>query len=296
MSRRVGLLLVLHLSLGALSLGGLGALTAACTSTGSVQESRPLEASFGAFRTGAVEVDPTGLPQGTKDGELFLAYLESQLRSNGLLEPTPVDRGAQLLIRTRVMPSNTAEDDVRMLVDFIDAKSRRTIGQVTVTGNSLGTEGAAALRAAANEIIGYMRSNRGAIAKRASGAGAGAAPVIAAPPVAPAPATDGVVTAGACTTTCRPDSTSSVSADDLKKVADAFTPTLKEMRVCLDRVSAQAIHTVVILRFEGGALTQVRSDTGGYDDLACVHEARSRAPGLAIAAGANLRCEYRCAR
>ncbi|MBX3187620.1 MAG: hypothetical protein KF819_11420 [Labilithrix sp.] len=279
MLRGPAFLLLLSLFLGSI----------ACTSTGSVTEGRPLESPFAAYRTATIEVDAAGMPNGTKDGELFLAYLESQLRKNGLLEPVPLDRGAELILRTRMTPSHTAEDDVRMLVDFVDAKSRRTIGQITVTGNALGDKSAAALRAAANEIIGYMRSNRGA-GKRAP------AIVGAAPAAPPAPtATPGVYAAGGCTTTCRPDATSTVSADDLGRVSEGFTPMLREMRTCLDRVSAQAIHPVIILRFEApGVLTQLRSDTGGYDDLACVYDARSRPPGLTITAPASVRCELRC--
>jgi len=69
------------------------------------------------------------------------------------------------------------------------------------------------------------------------------------------------------------------------------------MRVCLDRVSAQAIHPAVILRFEGnGQLSHVRVDTGGYDELNCVQDARSRPPPIVVGRPASVRCEYRCAR
>jgi hypothetical protein len=84
---------------------------------------------------------------------------------------------------------------------------------------------------------------------------------------------------------------------DQSHVAEAFHPMLKEIRGCLDRVSAQGIHPAVIVRFEGnGQLTNVRVDTGGYDDQQCVQDARSKAPPVTIGRPASLRCEYRCAK
>lgn len=274
--------------------GALGAgLPLACASGGGLVETRPLTADFDGYRTGAVEVEPAGLEGGAKGGQDFLAYLEAELKKGGVVEPLPIDQGAQLIVRVRAAANNSGEDDVRVSVDFIDARSRQTIGQVTVSGGASDKSGAA-MRRVADDVVAYMRKNRrvppGAKNKPGAAAAASVAPVPAGPVA-------GVVASGACKITCTPDSASSVVPDDQNRVAEAFQPMLKEIRVCLDRVSAQGIHPAVIVRFEGGGqLTNVRVDTGGYDEQQCVQDARSKAPPVTIGRPASLRCEYRCAK
>ena len=58
-----------------------------CSKAGSVNESRPLTKDFDGYKTGAVEVDTAGLEGGGKGSQEFLAYLEKQLKTNGVLEP-----------------------------------------------------------------------------------------------------------------------------------------------------------------------------------------------------------------
>jgi hypothetical protein len=73
---------------------------------------------------------------------------------------------------------------------------------------------------------------------------------------------------------------------------------LNDVRVCLDRISAQAIQPAVILRFESqpGQLTQLKLDAGGYDEMSCVQDARSRPPHVMVTRASSVRCEYRCAK
>ncbi len=271
-----------------------------CAKTSSVVESRPLTADFDGYQTGAVEINPQNIEGGEKASRELLQYLEAKLRQGGVLEPIDADKGAQLLLRVHAT-SLSGEEDVRLLVDFIDAKTGETIGQIAISANALGGNGSAALRRVADEVVTYMRTNRRAAvsakASRGSQGSAASAPTVLAPASAATerPAAAGVVTSGGCTTTCTPDSSSALSPDDQKKVADGLTPLLKELRVCLDRVNAQEIHPAVIGRFEtNGAMSQVRVDAGGFDNLACVQEARSRAPQVMISRGASVRCEYRC--
>ena len=278
-------------------------LLLACAKTSSITEQRPLVADFDGYRSGAVEIDPRNMVGGEKGSRELLTYLEAKLKQGGVLEPIEASKGAQLILRIRAT-SLTGEDDVRFIVDFVDAKTGETIGQVVISANSLGNKGNAALRRVADEIVTYMRTNRRApvVAKAspaAKGGSAASAPTVLAPAGAATdrPVGPGVVTSGGCTTTCTPDSSSAFDADDQKKIADGFQPLLKLVRVCLDRVNAQEIRPAVIARFEtSGAMSALKVDAGGYDDLACVQDARSHAQPLTISRGASVRCEYRCAK
>jgi hypothetical protein len=270
----------------------VSSLTTACGH--GVVESRPLTADFDGYRSGAVEVEPPGIEGGPKGGEQFVAYLQAELKKNGILEPLPLDRGAQLVVRVRAASNNSGEDDVRVLVDFIDGRSRQTIGQITVGANGLEKPGAA-MRSVGDQIVAYMRSHR-----RTSPTTKANRDVTATLPSAAA-ATEqagGVATSGSCKTTCTPDATSALPPEDLTRLAEAFQPMLKDVRVCLDHISAQAINPALILRFESqpGQLTQLKLDAGGYDEMTCVQDARSRTPVLTVARASSVRCDYRCAR
>ena len=279
------------------------ALSSACAKTSMLVESRPLKADFDTYRSGAVEVDPTNMEGGVKGSQELLTVLEGRLKQAGVLTLVAADKGAQLIIRIRAA-ANAGEDDVRILVGFIDAKTGATIGEVSVTANDLGKKRGAALRRVADEIVTYMRTHRAApVSAKAGQSGvngsAASAPTVLAPAAAATerPAAAGVLKVGACTTTCTPDSSSALTPDDQKNIADSLQPMLKDVRVCLDRVNAQQIHPAVIARFESnGRLSQLKIDAGGYDDLACVNEVRSRPPQVTVSRGASVRCEYRCGK
>ena len=269
-------------------------LSVGCSKSGSVTESRPLTAQFDGYRTGAVEVDPAGLEGGQKGSEELLGYIESELKNSGVLTPLSVEQGAQLIVRVRHGGNNLGEEDVRVIVDFIDAKNHATFGQISVSANGLGEKGGAQMRRVALAISSYMKNNRH-VTPVAKGR-RNDAPTTIAPPVEGPVA--GVVTSGACKTTCTPDASSSLPPEDQTRLAETFAPMLKEMRGCLDRINADSINPVIILRCEpNGLLSQLKVDTGGYDDLACMHDARSKVPQFAaMTRGASVRCEYRCAR
>jgi hypothetical protein len=259
-----------------------------CSKAGSVVESRPLTTQFDKYRTGAVQVVPEGLEGGPKRSEELLAQLERDLKATGVLHPLAVDQGAELIVRVR-KGANLGDEEARVLVDFIDAKSRATIGQITVSANGFGEKDGQSMRRVATAIAEYMRSNR----RAPPTAKGNAAPVIVTAPTAERPSA-GVATSGVCKTTCTSDS---LPMEDQTRLAEGIQPMLKEMRVCLDRVNADSINPAVIARFESnGLMSALKSDTGGYDDSACVQTARSKPPNVAVSRAASARCEYRCMR
>lgn len=271
-------------------------LAGGCSKAGSVVESRPLAADFDAYRTGAVEVVPEGLEGGQRMSERLLAYLEKELKANGVLSPLPVDQGAQLIVRVRHAATNLGEEDVRVICDFIDARTRETFGQLSISANGLGENDGASMRRVAGSIVTYMRSNRHA-SPAAKGHRVASSPSALPTPVAATAPAAGVASSGACTTTCTPDASSAVAPEEQTRIAEAFQPMLKQMRLCLDRVNAESIQPAVLLRFEAnGLLSGLRVDAGGYETLACVEDARSRPPQVGISRAASLRCGYRCTR
>ena len=43
-------------------------------------------------------------------------------------------------------------------------------------------------------------------------------------------------------------------------------------------------------------MSGLKIDAGGYDDLVCVQDARSRPPRVTVSRAASVRCEYRCGK
>lgn len=263
-----------------------------CSKAGSVNESRPLTKDFDGYKTGTVEVDTAGLEGGGKGGPELRSYLEKQLETNGVLQPLSVAQGAQLIVRVRAAP-NSGDEEPHVFVDFVDARSRETVGQLLVSATGLGEKDGASRRRVATAIADYMRKNRRAPPTEGPKGGAVGASVT--------PTTDrplaGVATAGACKTVCTTDSSSSLPIEDQTRLAEGFLPMLEDIRTCLDRINAESIHPAVILRFEpNGLLSQLKIDAGGYDEMSCMQNARSRTPHLALSRAASVRCEYRCAR
>lgn len=260
-----------------------------------VNEARPLQVSMDDYKTATIEFDPKSTDNGEKAAPGFIAYLETKMKTVGAFEPAPPG-AAQMIIRIRPGPGNGMDDDLHLVVDLIDAKTRATVGQLEITTSATGGKAEAALRRAGDDIATYIREHRRAPLKISKGntdivasspttADAGAAP------------TPGVVVKDNCTTTCRSDSTSVVPPEDLQRIAERVAPTLGQARICLDRVSAQNINPSIIVRFEtAGQLISLKLDAGGYDELACILDAKSRVPMLTTSRQASLRCEHRCQR
>lgn len=270
-----------------------GAALVACARNGTTVESRELTTStFDAYRTAAIEVDPKGFANQDNDPRVMLGYVESRLRSAAVLQPTPLDAGAELIVRARLSTSD--DDDLHFIVDFVDAKSRQTIGQIKVSGAAIGDRTDVAMRHAADEIVEYVKRHRKS--RIAQGADTAPAPQWE-PAESAASARTADVQVGNCLTTCSPDSLSAVSPDERARVTAAMAPWLTEVQKCLERASAVGIHPAAIVRFDaGGVLASFRTDTGGYEHLACVEAAQQRPPAISIARAAALRCEHRCAR
>lgn len=279
-------------ALGALGVLGATALLPACSHTSTVNESRALSVDLDMYRTGTVEVEPKGLDE--KEIASFLAYLETKLKATGALEPVPADKGPDLVVRVRNSPSATGDEDLRMLVDFVDTKTRATVGQIVVTGTATSDRQATAFVRAADEIAGYLRSSRKQPASASKGRGGGAP---AAATLASEEPNGGVVKEGKCTTTCRTDTGSDLPPADRQRVADATHPMLSSARACLDRMNAQAVEPTTIFRFEQrGQMLSMKIDAGGFEDLACIAELRSRPPTVTVSGPGSVRCEHRCAK
>jgi hypothetical protein len=131
-------------------------------------------------------------------------------------------------------------------------------------------------------------------------AAAAPAPVVTAAPgttTTAAPTAAGPATAsdGPCKTTCGVDASSSLPPDETKKIATALVPMMRELKGCLARVGAQNIRPVVFARFgENGKAEMPRIDVGGYENLACVNDAKTKPIEATTSHGAIVRCEQRC--
>jgi hypothetical protein len=128
----------------------------------------------------------------------------------------------------------------------------------------------------------------------ASGAGnAGGAAAAPAPVVASSGSE--VDNAPGCVSTCSADATSPLPHVDELQIADRVRRVLGAARQCLQRVGGDKIRPAVLLRFTvAGAMTNVRFDLGGYEDLGCAKELPRQVPRLAASRGTTVRCELRC--
>ncbi|MBS2015006.1 MAG: hypothetical protein JST00_19095 [Deltaproteobacteria bacterium] len=260
-----------------------------------VNEARPLTVSMDDYKTAAVDFDPKSTDLGEKATPGFVAYLETRLKGMGAFEPAPKE-SAQMIIRVRPGVGSGLDEDLHLAVDLVDTKTRQTVGQLQITASAPGGKAEIGLRKVAEGIAQYIRDQRRAPLKVTKGnSDVTASPLASEGPAAPPP--PGVVVKDRCTTTCKSDSTSMVPPDDLQRVAERLSPTLGQVRVCLDRVSAQNIEPTIIVRFESaGQMISLKLDAGGYDELACIVDARSRVPALTTSRAASLRCEHRCQR
>lgn len=257
-----------------------------------VVEARPLTVAMDDYKTATIDFDSKSVENGEKAGPGFIAYLETKLKTTGAFEPASAE-AAQMIIRVR--PASGTDDDLHLVVDFVDTKTRATVGQLEITATASGGKSEVALRKAADGIAAYVRDHRRAPLKIAKG-NTDVTPSTFSAPSAAAPL-PGVVVKDNCTTTCKSDSTTAATPEDLQRVADRVAPTLGQMRVCLDRVSAQNINPSMILRFESAGLpTSVRLDAGGYEELACVLDAKAKMTPLTTSRTTSLRCDLRCQR
>lgn len=110
-------------------------------------------------------------------------------------------------------------------------------------------------------------------------------PVVAVEPTAP----------NTCKTTCVPTDSSGLTREEAERVATSLEPLMKELRGCLDRIGGQAIRPAAFLRYTGpGVAPVVRIDVSGYEEMACVKDAESRARVSGASHVGMLRCEARC--
>ncbi len=270
-----------------------GALTLGAVACGKgANEARPLTVSMDDYKTGTIDLDPRVVDNKEKDSSAFIAYLETKLRTTGALEPSSADT-AQMIIRVR--PGATTDDDIHVVVDLIDVKTRQTVGQLELATSAEGGKQDAALRRVADDVATYLRAHRKVPIKPSKSA-IEATPTWSNVDAGPA-SIPGVVRSGACTTSCKTDITSSLPPEDLTRVAERLAPTLGQIRVCLDRMNAQSIQPSLIIRFEGGGQPlSLKLDVSGYEDMACIAEARAKVNMPQTTRAASVRCDHRCER
>jgi hypothetical protein len=185
---------------------------------------------------------------------------------------------------------------VNLRVLLIDTRTKVALGELEAAGTlappSTGDDGSEpprllALRGAAERILDVLEARR-----RVAAAGGKPAP----PPPPPLPDGPGVAGSAICTTQCAPPATATSSYEEQHRVAAGIDATMKELRVCLDRVGAQLIEPAVLLRFgPDGELRHLRVDVGGYEQLACIRAIRARVPrSVSTTRASLLRCTYRC--
>jgi hypothetical protein len=289
--RRVVLLAV------AVALVVLLASTAGCVRKDVAVETSPLTDNLAAYWTCTVAYASDGHGEDANEAFTFVPWFEGRVRERGVFDPLARDEGAEAEVTLR-LEATQGDDHVSLRVGVFDTHTHAQLGELEAAGvlDAAGDAGDAsesrrlvALRSAADRILDRLQERR-----RSSMAKARRAP----PAAAPAPLPDGppVGAAAVCSTQCSVPASTSSSHGEQYSVASAVTPTMKQLRACLDRVNAQLVVPAVLLRFSpDGQLRHMRVDVGGFEQLECIQQIRTRLPRSVTTSRASLlRCEYRC--
>lgn len=288
-----------HVSVALLALGLVASGSAGCVKRDTAVETQPVTSNLAAYWTCAVAFTSDGHGADANEAFTFVPWFEGRVRERGVFEPLGRDEGAEAEVTLRVAASQ-GDDRVNLRVEVIDTKSKASLGEIEAEGTVDPKADAGdpseplrlvALRSAADRILDVLKEKRRASMSHASQAKRTPAP-------APPPLPDGPPVAGSatCSTQCAPPASSSSSHDEQYRVAAGMNATLKEMRACLDRVGAQLVDPAVLLRFSpDGQLRHMRVDVGGYENLECIRDIRTRIPrSVSTSRASILRCEYRC--
>lgn len=157
----------------------------ACAKTGSVRESTPV-ASLAAYKTARVEVElPTSVKNADAQKAAFAEAVAQGLRERKIFSDV-VKEGGDVFVKVTVVKVDAGsafergmgtggDAEVTARVELLDASDNKNVGAFDVTGNSKksvtmavgGVDTAAvedstgrALRAAADEIAGYLQDRR----------------------------------------------------------------------------------------------------------------------------------------
>lgn len=284
----------------ALLLGALVVLvgsSSGCVKKDVAVETAPLTDNLSAYWTCAVAYTSDGHGEDANEGFTFVPWFEGRVRERGVFDPLARDEGAEAEVTLRLEASQ-GDDRVNLRVSVIDTRTHATLGELEAAstvdsaadaGDSTESRRLVALRSAADRILDTLQEKR-----RASMAKARRAPQPAAPP--PLPDGPPVGAAAVCSTQCQAPASTSSSHGEQYRVAAGVNATMKGLRECLDRVNAQLVVPAVLLRFSpDGQLRHMRVDVGGFEDLECIQQVRSRLPRNVTTSRASLlRCEYRC--
>lgn len=272
---------------------------AGCVKKDTAVETQPVSNNLASYWTCAVAFASDGRGPDANEAFTFVPWFEGRVRERGVFEPLGRDEGAEAEVTLRVQASKAEDEEhVNLRVQVVDTRTKEVIGELEAAGAVNAKANAdvgdasesprfVALRGAADRIIDVLQEKRRVSMSRAKKPAPVAAPLPDGPPVA------GSAT---CSTQCQPPAAAASSHDEQYRVAAGMNPMMKELRGCLDRVGAQLVVPAVLLRFSpDGQLRHVRVDVGGYEQLECVQQIRSRPPRTVFTTRANLlRCEYRC--
>ena len=272
-------------------------VAAGCVKRETAVETQPLSGNLGSYWTCAVAFASDGRGTDANEAFTFVPWFEGRVRERGVFEPLARDEGAEAEVTLKLEVSQ-GDDRVNLRVQVVDTKTKASLGEVEAAaavvddtadaGDVTESKRIVALRSAADRIIEVLREKRRVSTERAKRAPA--------PPPPPLPDGPPVAGSATCITECHPPAAASSNHDEQYRVAAGMNATMKELRGCLDRVGAQLVDPAVLLRFSpDGQLHHMRVDVGGYEQLECIQNVRTRAPrGVWTSRASLLRCEYRC--
>jgi hypothetical protein len=212
-----------------------------------------------------------------------------------MMEPGTPD--LTLRIRVADAKESGAAAEVKLVVDVVETRSGDELGELEVTGSAKGDEKAIrtarrdALHHAADEIVSYLASKRGSARVVEA-----PAPVASSTPSAEDPfRNDTGPRQKICASSCSTPSSSSLGEAEIQRMTTGIDGHLQALRACLDRVGGSRVEPAIILRFGAdGHVAAMRIDMGGFEDLLCVDQIRTRPPRIRASRESMVRCVFHC--
>ncbi len=278
------------------TLAFLAGSASGCVKRDVAVETSPITDNLSAYWTCAVGYVSDARGEDANEGFTFVPWFEGRVRERGVFDPLARDEGHEAEVTLRLDASHS-EDRVTLRLSVSDTRTHAALGELEAVaildanadaGDASESRRVLALRAAADRILDTLQERRRASMAKARHA----------PPATPQPLPDSppVGPGAVCSTQCTVPKATSSSHDEQYRVAAGVNATMKELRECLDRVGAQLVVPAVLLRFSpDGQLRHMRVDVGGFEQLECIQQIRSRLPRKVTTSRASLlRCEYRC--
>lgn len=269
-------------------------ISTACAGRGTAEVNRPVSDNLASYWTCAVRFQTDGRGANANEGFEFVPWFETRLRERGVFEPLGRDEQNDAEVNVRV-ESKTGNNRVTLRVQLFDAKNNDSLGDVEALAPIEDLPAGAqefdeskrttALHKAGEAVLALLLEKRKESASKPHPK-----------PAPPLPDSDPVGPSAVCSTQCQPTAASASTFDEQHRVGLGINETMKALRGCLDRVGAQLVEPVVLLRFSpDGQLHHMRVDVGGYEQNDCIRNVRTRIPATVHASRASiLRCEYHC--